>query len=427
MVLASKVPTNISSAERLREYFALVRHLSTQTSPHELLMAYRARSRFVVPHDRVVSLSRRGLSGNRVKITRSDLWKNDINPWESPEVLPIVETGLLPTLLFGGRPVKLDHLEYDPDDPIAPYAEKMNSLVASPIFHDGHATHMVILMREEPASFTLDELSTLVLTSNLIGRATSQTLLAEQLAEAYDALDREFSAVGEIQRTLLPRELPKIPGVTIAAHYETCARAGGDYYDFFPLEDGKLGILVADVSGHGPSAAVVMAIMHAVLHTRPEHAGDPVRVMQLLNDRLYHSVKSGQFATACYAVLDSRRRSFRYTLAGHDPPRLLRRGNGLSSLELTDGLPLGILEEYDGSETTKALDAGDRLLLFTDGITESFSPAGEMFGMHRLDASLRRCGATPNGMIECINRDLLAHSGAGPPSDDRTLVAIAID
>ena len=215
--------------------------------------------------------------------------------------------------------------------------------------------------------------------------------------------------------------------MTISAHYETCARAGGDYYDFFPLEDGKLGILLADVSGHGPSAAVVMAMMHAVLHTRPEHAGDPVRVMQLLNHRLYHSVKPGQFATACYAVLDSRRRSFRYTLAGHDPPRLLRCGNDLSSLEMTDGLPLGILEEYDGSETTQALNTGDRLLLFTDGITESFSPTGEMFGMHRLDTALRRCGATPKGMIECINRDLVAHSGIGPPSDDRTLVAIAID
>ena len=427
MILTSKVPASISSAERLREYLALVRDLSTQTSPHELLMAYRRRSQFVVPHDRIVSLSRRGLSGNRIRITRSDLWKGDINPWAAPERLPIVEKGILPQLLHGGRSIKVDQLEFDPDDPIAPYAKGMHSLIASPIFHGGQATHMVILMREAPASFSLDELSTLVLTSNLIGQATSQTLLAEQLAEAYDALDREFSAVGEIQRALLPRELPKIPGVTIAVHYETCTRAGGDYYDFFPLEDDRLGILIADVSGHGPAAAVVMAMMHTVLHTREEHAGHPLRVMQMLNHRLCRSVKPGQFATAFYGILDPHERSLRYTLAGHDPPRLLHRGHRLSSLELTEGLPLGVLETFDGSEATQELEAGDRLLLFTDGITESFGPTGEMFGMHRIDTALRRCQATPAGMIECIRAELLSHSGAGAPSDDRTLVAIAVD
>ena len=157
MVLTSKVPTSISSSERLREYLALVRDLSTQTSPHELLMAYRKRSQFVVPHDRIVSLSRRGLSGNRVRITRSDLWKSDINPWEAPERLPIVETGILPQLLHGGRSIKIDKLEFEASDPIAPYAAGMHSLVASPIFHGGEATHMVILMREAAASFSLDE------------------------------------------------------------------------------------------------------------------------------------------------------------------------------------------------------------------------------------------------------------------------------
>jgi sigma-B regulation protein RsbU (phosphoserine phosphatase) len=428
MRLASDIsPTIISSAERLREYFALVRILSEQTSPHELLMAYRSRSRFVVPYDVVISMSRRGLSDGRVRLTRSNLWEQDIDPWKSPERLPIVEGGLIPQLMDGGRPVKIDQLEVAPDDPLAPYAEGMNSLVASPLFHQGLPLYMVILMRAEPASFTLDELSTLVLTSNLVGRATSQTLMTRQLTEAYDALDREFRAVGEIQRALLPSELPTIEGVSIAVHYETSARAGGDYYDFFPLPDGRLGMLIADVSGHGPAAAVVMAMMHAILHARPELACHPLRVMQVLNHRLLNSVKSGQFATAFYGVLDPKALTLCYTLAGHDPPRLLRGNHELSSLPLTEGMPLAIQEELELSEQTVHLKKKDRLLLFTDGITESFGPKGDMFGVARLDGALRRCRATPNGMISCITSDLISHSGEGIPTDDRTLVAIALD
>ncbi len=428
MTLASQISPNvITAAERLREYFELVRILSEQTSPHELLMAYRSRSRFVVPYDVVVSLSRRGLSDGRVRITRSNVWDDEINPWKAPHRLPIVDRGLIPQLMDAGRPVKIDHLELSPDDPLAPYAGGMSSLVASPIFHQGLPLYMVILMRAEPASFTLDELATLVLTSNLVGRATSQTLMTQQLSEAYDALDREFRAVGDIQRGLLPRDLPAIEGVTIAVHYETSARAGGDYYDFLPLPDGRLGVLIADVSGHGPAAAVVMAMMHAILHARPELACHPTQVMRVLNHRLLASVRPGQFATAFYGVLDPKALTLRYTLAGHDPPRLLRGDHELIALPLTEGMPLAIQEDFELSEQMVSLQKKDRLLLFTDGITESFGPHGDMFGVGRLDTALRRCRATPNGMISCITSDLLAHSGEGIPTDDRTLVAIALD
>ncbi len=108
--------------------------------------------------------------------------------------------------------------------------------------------------------------------SNLFGRATHNLVLSDQLKVAYEAVDYEMKVVADIQRSLLPMQMPSIPTLSLAAHYQTSHRAGGDYYDFFPLPDGKWGILIADVSGHGTPAAVLMAVTHSLAHTLPRPA-----------------------------------------------------------------------------------------------------------------------------------------------------------
>src|SRR5439155_19494004 len=134
-----------------------------------------------------------------------------------------------------------------------------------------------------------------------------------QLSDALAALDRELKVVGEIQRSLLPRELPRIPGFDLAAWYETSARAGGDYYDFFPLHYDQLGLFIADVSGHGTPAAVVMAITHALAHARPGTHKPPVELLKYLNHQLTSRyTRDGTFVTAFYAVLDPTQRSLVY-------------------------------------------------------------------------------------------------------------------
>src|SRR5207249_9646395 len=109
----------------------------------------------------------------------------------------------------------------------------------------------------------------LVWISNLFGRATHNLVLAEQVQSAFEAVDQEMKTIANLQRSLLPSPLPTIPRMGLAAHYQTSQRAGGDYYDFFPLPDGKWGILIADVSGHGTPAAVLMAVTHSIAHTYP--------------------------------------------------------------------------------------------------------------------------------------------------------------
>lgn len=432
MIAQSTVPRDVTAAQRLREYVEMVREVSLARDPHDMLERYRARAQYVIHGDAMMSLSRRGFEGAGVKITRSTLWSEAINPWDESQRLPIVREGLLPRLMDGGRPLKVDELTVDAGDPFAPYTEGMRSLLAAPIFDRGEPAYMVILMRHAPAAFTLDELATLVLTTNLIGRATGNLVLAQELERARATLDRELKAVGEVQRELLPRRMPEIPGVRIAAHYETSTRAGGDYYNAFPLRDGRWGFIIADVSGHGAAAAVMMAVVHALLQAPLNGCRNasisPSAVLDYLNNELLRSIATGQFVTAFLAIYDPNSRELRYASAGHNPPRWLRAADrAIIPLQESDGMPLAITAPFSASESTVRMAPGDRILLYTDGITETFNGRREMFGTDGLDASLNCCGRTPEGLISSVFESLNQFSGSTPPADDRTLVALAFD
>src|SRR5690349_24930591 len=146
----------------------------------------------------------------------------------------------------------------------------------------------------------------MVQTNNLYGRATHNLVLAEKVKEAYEAVDEEMRIVAALQRSLLPDPLPKIPTMSVAAHYQTSHRAGGDYYDFFPLPDGKWGILIADVSGHGTPAAVLMAVTHTIAHTYGGPPTPPGTLLNFVNRHLAarYTNGNGTFVTAFYGIYD---------------------------------------------------------------------------------------------------------------------------
>lgn len=220
----------------------------------------------------------------------------------------------------------IDDLILEPDEPAIDYLKGFRSLLAIPMYDQGVAMNMVIILQREPNAFEREQIPDLVWRSNLFGRATSNLVLKEELRQAYQALDREMKAVGEIQRSLLPTELPKIAILDLAAHYQPAQRAGGDYYDFFPMPDGQWGIFIADVSGHGTPAAVVMAVTHCIAHTHPGPPLPPGKLLEYINQHLsarYIGVGS-TFVTAFYGIYDSKQRHLKYACAGHNPPRLKR-------------------------------------------------------------------------------------------------------
>lgn len=429
--LQSRIRETITSAQRLREYVDLLRFMSTASDPHDFVVTFRSKAQFVSPFDHSITLSRRDLPQGQVRITRSTRWQEDLNPWKNQHRLPIVDRGILPRLIEAATPAKFDHLAIDPNDPFAPHAEGMRSLMAAPNYVNGNPLYMTIVMHAEPEAYTLEQLANFTLTSNLVSMATTQLFTSAELRRAYDLLDREFLAVGEIQRQLLPATKPDIPGVTIATSYETSTRAGGDYYNVFRLGD-QWAFLIADVSGHGPAAAVVMAMMHAFLRAplrecRSERP-NPGELLSVLNDALMDVVRPGQFATAFLAVYDTAASSLTYASAGHNPPRLLRRSTDqVMPLQVEPGLPLAIDSPYEAYEACLRVMPGDRVVLYTDGITETFNQAGEMFGADGLDSALRCCSHTPQNLVRAIRESVVEFAGGAAPEDDRTLLAIAFD
>jgi sigma-B regulation protein RsbU (phosphoserine phosphatase) len=414
------------SAEQLAYIIETMREMSRQTDPQVMVRDYGNRVRKLLHTDRFTSLSRRDLQMPNVIVTRSSVFESDVDPWLEPERLPHLPGGLLAELIWGDQPVLINDFRADPADPGYRYLHDTRSLLAIPLYDQGVALNMVILGRCVPDGFDPDAVPQFVWMSNLFGRATNNLVLSREVKKAYDAVDRELKSVAEIQQSLLPEELPAIPTLDLAVHYETSRRAGGDYYDFFPLPDGRWGILVADVSGHGTPAAVIMAVTHSIAHAHFGEPDPPERLLTWINHKLTKRYTGGKgtFVTAFYGIYDPRDRSLIYTSAGHCPPRVCRYHDGqLESFDAPRHLPLGIDPNEKYEAQTAHLKPGDVLAVYTDGITEARGPGGEFFGLESLDKVLAAaCGRSAQAVLQSALDSLKRFTGPVSPVDDRTLL-----
>jgi len=416
-----------SPAERLPFVMQMMREMSQQTDPENLVDFYGRRMGEVFVADVRMSLSRRGLEHPQVRVTRSNLFDHSLNPWTQSGRLPIIEGGILTELVYGDKAVVLNDFNVDPADPAAKFLGGLRSLTAIPLFDSGAALNMVLVGRRDPGGFSDEFLPEHVWLSNLFGRATASLVLAGELQRAYGRIENELKVVADIQRSLLPAELPKIPGLDIAAYYQTSLHAGGDYYDFFELPDGHLGILIADVSGHGTPAAVMMAVTHSIAHTHHGEPCPPSRLLNFINKHLCarYTQGGGTFVTAFYGIYNPHTRLLTFANAGHNPPRLKRPHGGPSGIiEGSTNLPLGIDPQERYADSTQQLDPGDTIVLYTDGITEARNPAGDLFGTDRLDAVLRPPLPSARAMIDATVAAVETFTHRIPPTDDRTMLVI---
>ncbi|MFO0972074.1 MAG: PP2C family protein-serine/threonine phosphatase [Phycisphaerae bacterium] len=414
---------------RLAHVVDMMREVSRQTDPQNMVKVYAARVRALTPTDRLISISRRGLSWPEFRVTRSSTWTEEINPWKQVERLPLRRGGVLAEMLYGNEARLIEDAELAEDDPAREFVGEMRSLAAIPMFDRGEALNMTVLMRREAGAFDAERYPEMVLQGNLFGRATHTLVLADDLSAALEALDREMQQVASIQRSLLPAELPKISTMELAAHYETSTQAGGDYYDFFDLGDERWGILIADVTGHGTPAAVVMAITHAIAHQFAGPHECPAAMLEHLNRELTkrYTNNSGTFVTAFYGVYDARSRALTYASAGHNPPRLKRCEDGtLTALDAAGGLPLGIEMDAEFTPARHALRPGDQIIFYTDGVTEAFNTQGEMFGTERLDRVLTACRPMASILISATLDALRDFTRGRPADDDRTILVARV-
>jgi sigma-B regulation protein RsbU (phosphoserine phosphatase) len=419
-----------------------MRAISGISDPEQLVGVYWDNIGDLLPIEDYVSVSRRGVEPPGYLVTRSSRFAEELNPWTQRDRLPKLTGGLLGEIAYANRPMILDDLptRLVPDDPGRFYLEGFQSLVALPQYDAGEGLNVTAMLLPPGRDIDRSMIPMMHWQSGLFGRGTQNLVLRNQLAGALAALDREMQAVGTIQRSLLPAKLPNIPGFELAAHYRTSARAGGDYYDFFPLAGGEWGLFIADVSGHGTPAAVLMAITHALAHAEPGTHTPPGSLLAHLNDRLTQTyTRDGTFVTAFYAILDPAARTLTYASAGHNPPRLARGGGDpgghgaggrVLPLDQGGGLPLGIVAGQAYDQTTVGLAGGDLVLLYTDGVTEARDPirAGplDLFGTDRLDALLaaRRPDEPAVACVDRVCEAVAAFTGGAPPADDETLIAV---
>ena len=236
-----------------------------------------------------------------------------------------------------------------------------------------------------------------------------------------DALERELTVARDVQRQLLPDEAPAFDGLELAGACHPAIAVGGDYYDYLPHGDGRLGLVIADVSGKGVPAALLMASLQASVRSLFPTAPTPGALHERLNDALYRSSSAVRYATALLADFDPGTRRLTYSNAGHLPALLVRRDETVRCDE--GGMPIGLFEGsvYDTGSLTLA--PGDLLALFTDGVTEAPAPGGEEFGAERLAELLRaHRDHALDAVLQAVLDALLAWSGPVDPHDDVTLV-----
>jgi sigma-B regulation protein RsbU (phosphoserine phosphatase) len=412
---------------RLSLTLDVMRELSEATDPQAMYHVYSRRMREIFPTNRQISLSRRELTAPQVRITRYSAWTEEINPWVDAAKLPILDRGLFSELIHAGQPRIIDELRVPEDDPAAEYLNGQRSLLAVPLFDAGEAINMVVLTREEPNAFPRERVPELVWMSNLFGRATRAALLSQKLRADAERTKHEMRQVARLQRSLLPTELPRVSTLDLAVYSRTTSDAGGDYYNVFSLPRGRVGLLIADVCGHGAAAAMLVAVLHSLVTTYIGPAIAPGPRLTYLNDHLSRlSARSaGMFVTAVFAVYDPDRGTLSWSNAGHPPPRLVRAGGGgAEDLKGERSVPLGIIAgtQYPESEVTLAPE--DLVLLYTDGLTEAKNTADEMFGIERLDAVLTPGKRGARTMIGKVLEALEAFTGGVKPADDYTLLAM---
>jgi serine phosphatase RsbU (regulator of sigma subunit) len=285
----------------------------------------------------------------------------------------------------------------------------------------------VALLRHRSAGKTIDSLAA---TQSLASQVGSAVYRAEVFAEtlAFQKAQQELEFAGRIQTSFLPAGVPRAENWQISAVLDSARQTSGDFYDFIPLDDGLIGLIMADVSDKGTGAALYMALSRTLIRTYAMEEGlRPEVALSRANDRIRADAESNQFVTLIYGILDPRTGVLVYANAGHNPGYLLRAGDEAAHETLSKtGIPLGMFEGMAWEQAQTQIEPGDVLLLYTDGVTEAQNAGNEEYGDDRLLRVGRENMSRPAAQIqEAVMRSIGDFVAEAPQFDDITLMVVA--
>lgn len=250
---------------------------------------------------------------------------------------------------------------------------------------------------------------------------------ASALRERMVVLQRELDIASQIQLSVLPSKFPAFPDRSEFDLHATMIPAqevGGDFYDFFLIDDDHLGFVIGDVSGKGVGAALFMAITRTMLRATALRGMTAAECVTYANRVLAPDTVPGMFVTLFYGILDTRSGAVTYANAGHNPPYVVRADGTRESLPGTNGLALCLLGDFNYAEKSIQLNAGDSILLYTDGVTEASDGSGDQFESERLEECLDATSRVPAEMCRDVLRAVTSFSGGIDQSDDITLLSL---
>ena len=301
---------------------------------------------------------------------------------------PSTRSELAAPLAVGGRTIGVFNLESD----------------AADTYHEGHL-ELVLAFAAQAAI------------------AVERARLTRELLERRH-LEKELAIARDIQLSFLPKSSPRIPGFDLAGTARPHDEVGGDYYDFINAGGSRLGIAIADVSGKGIPAALIMAGFRMSLRAEIRNEFTIRAVMRKVNSLLHESLERNRFVTAFYGVLDVRNRVLIYSNGGHNPPLLMHADGSIEYLT-EGGMALGVMGDSVYADCPVHLDPGDVMVMFTDGVSESESPSGEQFGQLRIEQCVAKLATlSSQEIVDGLVREVVSWTGERGPNDDLTLVVL---
>lgn len=296
----------------------------------------------------------------------------------------------------------------------------VRSEVAIPLVVEGRLVGVLSASHHELNAFPSQQLRLLQALSSHIAVAVHNAQRFQDERQERERMTREEHEARAIQQALLPRSSPYIPGFAISGLCVPAGAVGGDWYDFIPMANGLWALVLADVSGKGTAAALLMSATRGILRSLAEACCSPGEILGRLNDLLVQDFPPGRFVTMIYAVLDPAKRTLTFASAGHLQP-LFVQGDEARFLSTCEGTPLG-LSAGNFSEVEVQLTPGARVVLYSDGITEAAGADEEEYGLHRLKEHLMQCEASCESLLADV-RSFAKHSGL---HDDATVISVKL-
>jgi sigma-B regulation protein RsbU (phosphoserine phosphatase) len=297
----------------------------------------------------------------------------------------------------------------------------VRTLMAVPLQTDNQVIGLIYVDSPQfPREFSSDDLNLLTVMANVAAVRIERDRLVE-VEQAEKLMASELEQAAEIQRQFLPATAPAVPGLELAGHNIACRTVGGDYYDFLPYPDGRVGVVIGDVAGKGMPAALLMTSLQAKVQALAEAPEDPASVVARLNRSLALTCPRNRFVTFFFSILDPRSGEVTFCNAGHNPPILIRANGELLQLE-GGGPVLGILPAMNYEPQRCQMEPGDLLLLYSDGVTEACNPEGVEFesSLPALAAEARHLSV--GEIVQLIHQRVKEWIAGQPPADDITVV-----